>query len=105
MAAIELTDALIRLQKRSDTAWVREVQDRRRRPSAEGGWSEDAHAEGTAAFKAWGHQVDVVHEAVEAWATESGQRRIDIEGRLKAGYAAVRTPRSGPEVPPRCGKW
>ncbi|MET9467689.1 hypothetical protein ABZY44_23380 [Streptomyces sp. NPDC006544] len=86
MAAIELTDALIRLPKRSDTAWVREVQDRRRRPSAEGGWSVYAHAEGTAAFKAWGHQVDVVHEAVEAWATESGQRhRGAPEGGVRGG--------------------
>src|SRR4051812_24919302 len=44
-----LTDDLILLQKRSDTAGARvgEIQERHGRPSIEGGWSREAHAEWT----------------------------------------------------------
>lgn len=74
-ADIELTDNLILLQKRSDTAWarVREIQDRYGRPTAEGGWTDDAHAEWNAAWKVWGDQTDIVREAIAAWAGESGR--------------------------------
>ncbi|MFZ3492268.1 hypothetical protein ACODT5_03325 [Streptomyces sp. 5.8] len=100
MADIELTDDLILLQKRSDTAWVRvqEIQDRHGRPSAEGGWTDDAHSEWDTAWKVWGDQTDVVREAIAAWAGESGQSRINIEGRLKGEVRGGKGPQIWPEA-------
>ncbi|MFF4429719.1 hypothetical protein ACFYZ4_11185 [Streptomyces sp. NPDC001513] len=55
MADIELNDELIRLQKRSDSAWanLRAIEDQHGRSSQEGGWPPQAHEEWQAAWTVW----------------------------------------------------
>ncbi|MFD8951981.1 hypothetical protein ACFV0B_24350 [Streptomyces xanthophaeus] len=100
MADTELTDDLILLQKRADTAWarLREIQDRHGRPTIEGGWPQEAHTEWQTGKEAWGTQIDAVREAIDAWAQESGQRRIDIETRRKATVRGGKDPQVWPEA-------
>ncbi|MGW1769458.1 hypothetical protein ACWCQL_36105 [Streptomyces sp. NPDC002073] len=42
----------------------------------------------------WGARADRVREAIDAWAEESGQRRLDIEAELKKQI------RGGPQLWP-----
>ncbi|MFD4865314.1 hypothetical protein [Streptomyces sp. NPDC058412] len=99
MADMEPNDELFRLQKRSDSAWadLRAIQDRRGRPSQEGGWSPEAQEEWQAAWTVWGDRVDTVRAAISHWAGESGQRRIDIETRLKGEVRGGKDPQVWPE--------
>ncbi|MET9607310.1 hypothetical protein ABZZ17_19875 [Streptomyces sp. NPDC006512] len=100
MADVELTDDLIILRKRADTAWalLRDVQERHGRPSAEGGWPAEAHAEWDEARVQWGEAADAVRVAIGAWAAESGQRRIDIEARLTGEVRGGKDPQVWPEA-------
>ncbi|MCX4546646.1 hypothetical protein [Streptomyces sp. NBC_01565] len=100
MAEIELTDDLILLQKRSDTAWarLREIQDRHGRPAQAGGWSHEAEAEWQNAREQWGERIDSVRAGIDTWARESGQRRIDIETRLKGTVRAGKDPQVWPDA-------
>ncbi|MFD3330346.1 hypothetical protein [Streptomyces sp. NPDC058701] len=94
MAEIRLDDDLIRLQKRADTAWafLREIQDRHGRPSAEGGWPPEAHEEWQAAWREWGERADTVRDAIDRWAGESGQSRLDVETRLRGEVPGGKNP-------------
>ncbi|MET9610406.1 hypothetical protein ABZZ17_35925 [Streptomyces sp. NPDC006512] len=42
-------------------------------------------------------QIDAVREAIAAWAQKSGQRRIDIDARLKAAPGEEARPRTAGE--------
>ncbi|MFD3679865.1 hypothetical protein [Streptomyces sp. NPDC058613] len=94
MAEIRLDDDLIRLQKRADTTWalLHEIQDRYGRPSGEGGWQPEAHEEWQAAWLEWGERADTVRGAIDRWAQESGQSRLDVEARLRGEVRGGKNP-------------
>ncbi|MGG8406441.1 hypothetical protein ACM614_07310 [Streptomyces sp. 12297] len=98
MADTELRDDLVDLQKRSDTAWARflAVADEAGPRNVDTAWPDEVREEADRWWAEWGERAARVREAIEAWAGESGQRRLDIEMELKKEIRGEKGPQIWP---------
>lgn len=92
--AIELNDDLVALQQAADDAHaeVRRLQEEYGRPTQEGGWTEEQHADWNAAAAVWRDRAAIVQQAVTDHAEATGQDRGQLEAAVKK---AVRHPAPG----------
>ncbi|WP_411102419.1 hypothetical protein [Streptomyces sp. cmx-4-9] len=91
MAEIEITDELVALQQASDEAhaYLKQLTEKFGRPTQDGGWSEERHADWDAAWAAWSDRVGIAQAAVTEHAAATGQDRGMVEAAVKS---AVRHP-------------
>lgn len=85
MADIEPPDDLIKLQRASDEAhaYVDTLTARYGRPTQEGGWTEEQHADWKAAWAVWSDRAEIAQAAVTEHAKKTGQDRGKLEAAVK----------------------
>ncbi|MGW6872934.1 hypothetical protein ACWGHA_11425 [Streptomyces xanthophaeus] len=83
--AIELNDDLVALQQAADDAhaYVRQLQEQHGRPTREGGWTGEQHADWQAAWTAWRDRAEIAQAAVTEHAAATGQDRGKLEAAVK----------------------